>query len=289
LGSLARVDAGGLATKVGCVLSLKEAVAGQEMLAGFRDLERRRQVLETPTSSIDAAPETGRVEIKGTIVAGEDGILPSPFGGEEVVWFRIRVEEERGSGKHKNWAMLVDESGARTFYVDDSSSQKAKVVPFSAHVLAANTSSWTKPSPRILAFLRERELETTNRSRRYKEERLVWAERFTSSDKLDANPARPRTTDIAPRRRPGSSSRLGPVRLANSFCRTCRSKSSSGDCNAPSRWGSSASSPAQVFSSWPGYLLEKSPKAREIESAVYSPKCQPSAATRQSRGDLLTD
>jgi hypothetical protein len=69
--------------------------------------------------------------------------------------------------------MLVDESGARTFYVDDASSQKAKVVPFRAHVIAANTSSWTKPSPRILAFLRERGLEATNRSRRYKEERLV--------------------------------------------------------------------------------------------------------------------
>ena len=96
--------------------------------ANIKNFQRRRRIIATPTSAIAQAPG-GLVEIKGTIVPSEQGVLQTPFSGRHAVWCRVKVEELRSSGKSNYWATLVNEVDQRTFMVDDGSARSRASSP----------------------------------------------------------------------------------------------------------------------------------------------------------------
>jgi hypothetical protein len=156
------------------------------LLGSRKDLARRKRILDTPTSRIADAPGTGLVEIKGRIVAGEDGLLETPFSHLPVVSFRIIVEEQHSSGKNTHWVTLLSEDQSKVFYVDDGSGQTARIVSNRASFQLdkhdiARSGTWNGAPLELEAFLNSRGVTSKgtfgfNKTMRYQEETLAAGE-----------------------------------------------------------------------------------------------------------------
>lgn len=143
---------------------------------------RRRQIMATPTSAIAEATGTGRVEIKGLICASEQGTVIAPFSKRPAVWFRVKVDEQRSSGKSSHWKTIISEEDSRPFLVDDRSGQIARVFPLGAEViltseLIATSGTLNDATPELEEFLARRGHKSTswlgfNKTLRYEEELL---------------------------------------------------------------------------------------------------------------------
>ena len=107
-------------------------------LTNIKNWKRRQRIIATPTSPVAQAPGNGLVEIKGRVVASEQGIIQTPFSGRHAVWTRITVQELRSSGKNSYWHTLLTEADGRVFMVDDGSGQMARVMPVGANVHGGN-------------------------------------------------------------------------------------------------------------------------------------------------------
>ncbi len=151
-------------------------------LVGLKNYKRRQRIITTPTSPIGQAPGNGPVEIKGRIVASEQGVLQTPFSGRHAVWCRITVQEHRSSGRSSYWATVVNEVDQRPFMVDDGSGQMARIMPQGANVIldaqqVASSGTFNDAAPHLQGFLASRGISTTtflgfNKSMRYTEEVL---------------------------------------------------------------------------------------------------------------------
>jgi hypothetical protein len=149
----------------------------------WKNMARRRRVLDTPTSRVCDAPGNQPVEIKGYIVPGEEGMIQTPFSGRPAVWARILVQEWRSTGRSGYWATLIDETEARTFYVDDQSGQRARIEPMGATIVVdsvnvANSGTFNDANPHIQAFVASRGLNTQswlgfNKRMKFDEQALV--------------------------------------------------------------------------------------------------------------------
>lgn len=84
---------------------------------GFRMLQRKRLILNTPTSKIRSA-SLGLVEISG--LADGPYTIPAPVTGRFCYYYRTLAWELRKSGKNQEWKQVVDESLHVPFYVDDN-------------------------------------------------------------------------------------------------------------------------------------------------------------------------
>jgi len=84
---------------------------------GFRPLQRKRLILNTPASKIRSA-SMGLVEISGQ--ATGPYVMTSPLRQVECYYYQSTAWEMRQQGKNSNWVKVADESLHVPFYVDDS-------------------------------------------------------------------------------------------------------------------------------------------------------------------------
>lgn len=84
---------------------------------GFRILQRKRLILNTPTSKIRSA-SLGLVEVNGLAVGPYT--LHAPITGAPCFYYRTVAWELRKSGKSQEWHQVADESLHLPFYLDDN-------------------------------------------------------------------------------------------------------------------------------------------------------------------------
>jgi len=84
---------------------------------GFRMLQRKRLIENTPTSTIRAAA-MGLIEVNG--LATGPYTLTAPVTGFPCYYYRSIAWQMRKSGKNEHWEKIVDESLHVPFYVDDN-------------------------------------------------------------------------------------------------------------------------------------------------------------------------
>jgi hypothetical protein len=107
---------------------------------GFRALQRKRLIEDTPTSTIRAmAP--GQVEVSGRAVDWRP--VTAPFTQGPCVYYQVLVEEERkrtvttskGTRTETYWVTIYQEdTGGTPFYLDDGTG-KLRVVPTGADMV----------------------------------------------------------------------------------------------------------------------------------------------------------
>jgi len=84
---------------------------------GFRLLQRRRLILDTPFSKIRSAP-MGMVEISGLAVGPYN--LIAPITARPCYYYRTLVWEYKQRGKNKEWVRIAGECMHVPFFVDDN-------------------------------------------------------------------------------------------------------------------------------------------------------------------------
>lgn len=85
---------------------------------GFKLLKRKRLMENTPTSNVRSLA-MGFCEIYGEAKTGIDGVLKSPFSGEDCLYFSYKIEEYRRSGKRSRWVTINKGSDYVPFMLDD--------------------------------------------------------------------------------------------------------------------------------------------------------------------------
>jgi hypothetical protein len=84
---------------------------------GFRLLQRRRLILDTPFSKIRSA-SMGMVEVSGQAVGPYT--MVAPITARPCYYYRTQVWEWKQSGKNKQWVKVAGESMHVPFFVDDN-------------------------------------------------------------------------------------------------------------------------------------------------------------------------
>ena len=84
---------------------------------GFRLLQRKRLILNTPASKIRSA-SMGLVEISG--FATGPYVMTSPFKQVECYYYRSIARQLKQRGKNSEWVTVAEETLHVPFYVDDS-------------------------------------------------------------------------------------------------------------------------------------------------------------------------
>ncbi|HEX3741875.1 MAG TPA: hypothetical protein VHV29_19405 [Terriglobales bacterium] len=85
---------------------------------GFRLLQRKRLILNTPASKIRSA-SMGLVEVNG--IAQGPNVITSPLKQLSCYYYRSVAWELRQRGKSSEWVKVAEESLHVPFYIDDSS------------------------------------------------------------------------------------------------------------------------------------------------------------------------
>jgi hypothetical protein len=62
----------------------------------------------------------GLVEIFGSVVPAEKKILKSPLTNKNCVYYKFRIQEERGSGKNRHWVTIKSGTESVPFYLKDN-------------------------------------------------------------------------------------------------------------------------------------------------------------------------
>jgi E3 Ubiquitin ligase len=84
---------------------------------GFRLLQRKRLILNTPASKIRSA-SMGLVEISG--LATGPYLMTSPFKQAECYYYQSLAWELKQRGKNSDWVKVAEETLHVPFYIDDS-------------------------------------------------------------------------------------------------------------------------------------------------------------------------
>lgn len=119
---------------------------------------RRQRIIATPTTPIAQCTGDSVVEIKGKIVASEQGSFKTPFSGRDAVFCRVTVQERRYQGSRQVWHTIVKEIDAREFHVDDGSGQQARIDPRGANTLldkqsVSSSGMFNDPPAQLVSFL----------------------------------------------------------------------------------------------------------------------------------------
>jgi hypothetical protein len=86
-------------------------------IRGFRMLQRRRLILDTPFSKIRSA-SMGMVEVSGLAVGPYT--MNAPLTGRPCYYYRTNAWEYKQVGKNKEWVKVATESMHLPFFVDDN-------------------------------------------------------------------------------------------------------------------------------------------------------------------------
>lgn len=84
---------------------------------GFRTLQRKRLILNTPTSKVRSA-SMGLVELSGLAVGPYT--IAAPITGRACYYYRTIAWQLKQSGKSKEWQKVAEESLHVPFYLDDN-------------------------------------------------------------------------------------------------------------------------------------------------------------------------
>ena len=84
---------------------------------GFRMLQRKRLILNTPTSKVRSA-SLGLVEVSGLAIGPYT--ITAPVTQRACYYYRTLAWELRHSGKSEEWKQVADESQHVPFYLDDN-------------------------------------------------------------------------------------------------------------------------------------------------------------------------
>jgi hypothetical protein len=99
-------------------LTVAGAVAGVYWFyKGFRLLQRKRLILNTPASKIRSA-SMGLVEVSGQAVGPY--VVPSPLKQSDCYYYRSIAWEMKQRGKNTEWVKVAEETLHVPFYVDDN-------------------------------------------------------------------------------------------------------------------------------------------------------------------------
>ncbi|CAI2718570.1 GIDE domain-containing protein [Nitrospina watsonii] len=140
-------------------LSLIGAIIGLYLFyAGFRELQIKRIIQNTPTSKINTGAVGTNVEVKGRIIAEKDKIVRAPISGRPCALFNIEIQKwqrDRKSGFSRNrslfslgerrgwqrgrWVTIASFFSDAGFYVDDDSGANAMVLVEGATVNRSGT------------------------------------------------------------------------------------------------------------------------------------------------------
>jgi hypothetical protein len=94
------------------------AVAGVYLFyRGFRILQRKRLIMNTPSSKVRSA-SVGLVEVNG--LATGPYTMTAPITGVPCYYFRTIAWQLKQSGKNKEWEKVAEESLHLPFYLDDN-------------------------------------------------------------------------------------------------------------------------------------------------------------------------
>jgi hypothetical protein len=84
---------------------------------GFRNLQRRRLILDTPASKIRSA-SLGLVEVSG--LAAGPYTIPAPVTGAPCYYHRTIAWQFKQAGKNKEWQKVAEETMHLPFFLDDN-------------------------------------------------------------------------------------------------------------------------------------------------------------------------
>jgi len=100
------------------IVALLGALAGMYLFfRGFRMLQRRRLIRDTPTSKIRSA-SMGLVELSG--LASGPYTMKAPITNMTCYYYRSMVWQWKQAGKNKEWVKIIDENLHLPFYLDDN-------------------------------------------------------------------------------------------------------------------------------------------------------------------------
>jgi hypothetical protein len=116
---------------------------------GFRLLQRRERILDTPTSSVRGV-SLGPVEVSGTAVAPYT--LISPLSELDCYYYRAVAWEGSGSDEKIHWKKVGEESLCVPFFLDDGTGQLL-IDPRGAELELHETFSEELSSPSSLAMI----------------------------------------------------------------------------------------------------------------------------------------
>ncbi len=133
---------------------------------------RLRLVTDTPTARIRSAPQ-GYGELMG-VVRQHRALATGPLTRLPCVWYRYRVEEERGSGRNKRWVTIDRGEHPDPFVLDDGTGL-CLIEPAGASIKCRRADVWyggSRHTPRPVGsgWLRLR------RRYRFREERIAEGE-----------------------------------------------------------------------------------------------------------------
>ncbi|WPL18618.1 E3 Ubiquitin ligase [Thiorhodovibrio winogradskyi] len=111
---------------------------------GLRSFWHLRIIVDTPTARIRSAAQ-GYVELFGFARVRREPLL-APLTQTPCVWYRYKVEEEGGSGRHRNWRTIQQGQAEHPFLLDDSTGE-CLVDPTGAILKFRNKDVWNTREP----------------------------------------------------------------------------------------------------------------------------------------------
>lgn len=115
LGNVLHLFGSGFNAEAVCDVTLAFAGAGL-IVYGFNRLREERLIADTPTSRVRSVA-MGVAELAG--IAREKQPLVSPLTGAGCLYYHYTVEEERSSGKSKEWVTVDQGESSQPFYLED--------------------------------------------------------------------------------------------------------------------------------------------------------------------------
>lgn len=97
--------------------SIGSAIGVYLFYSGFRMLQRRRLILDTPASKIRSA-SMGLVEVSG--LAAGPYTIPAPVTGVPCYFYRTIAWQLKQAGRNKEWEKVAEESLHVPFFLDDN-------------------------------------------------------------------------------------------------------------------------------------------------------------------------
>lgn len=113
---------------------------------GLRAVAVKRTIENIPTARVQSVCY-GLTEVKGLAEVGAHGAEAAPLSKEQACWYRYTVEEERGSGRDREWVEIYRDEAIWPFRCTDESGS-IEVQPGDAEIITRHKSERQKGKKR---------------------------------------------------------------------------------------------------------------------------------------------